>query len=108
MLGAGTVVNPIIKVVTTIAILAGISIFVIKPVIETSEKVSDSARERSEQATRDAAERTEKIQLDVSRRIALSAAQSARATGDSKRAKRIVACIREAQDADAMDFCRAL
>ena len=38
MIGAGTVINPIIKIVTTVAILAAVGIFIVKPVLETTEK----------------------------------------------------------------------
>ena len=37
MLGAGTVINPMIKVVTTVAILAAAYFFIIKPVLDTTE-----------------------------------------------------------------------
>jgi hypothetical protein len=37
MLGAGTVINPIIKIVTTVAILAAVYFFIIKPVLNTTE-----------------------------------------------------------------------
>ncbi len=108
MLGTGTVINPIVKIATTVAILAAISIFVVKPIIDTTEKASTAASVRSERATQEAQKRSEKLQLDISRSIALSAAQSARATGDGRRAKRIVTCIRRAEAPGDMDFCRAL
>ena len=36
MLGAGTVINPIIKIVTTVAILAAAYFFIVKPVLDTT------------------------------------------------------------------------
>jgi hypothetical protein len=42
MLGAGTVINPIIKIVTTVAILAAVYILVLKPVLDTTDKAFDS------------------------------------------------------------------
>jgi hypothetical protein len=40
LIGAGTVINPIIKVVTTVAILAAVGIFIVKPVLETTEDLA--------------------------------------------------------------------
>ena len=40
MIGAGTVINPIIKVVTTVAILAAVYFFIVKPSLDTTEKIS--------------------------------------------------------------------
>jgi hypothetical protein len=42
MLGAGTVINPIIKIVTTVAILAAVYFFILKPVFDTTDKAFDS------------------------------------------------------------------
>ena len=40
MLGAGTVINPIIKIVTVVAILAATYFFIVKPVLDTTERTS--------------------------------------------------------------------
>ena len=45
MIGAGTFINPLIKVVTTVAILAAIYFFFVKPALDTSEDISDSVNE---------------------------------------------------------------
>jgi hypothetical protein len=36
MLGAGTIINPILKIVTTVAILAAAYFFIVKPVLDTT------------------------------------------------------------------------
>jgi hypothetical protein len=41
MLGAGTVINPIIKTVTVVAILAASYLFIVKPVLDTTESTID-------------------------------------------------------------------
>ena len=41
MLGAGTVINPIIKIVTTVAVLAATYFFIVKPVLDTTDNVID-------------------------------------------------------------------
>ena len=42
MLGAATVINPIIKIVTTVAVLAAVYVFIIKPVLDTTEASFDA------------------------------------------------------------------
>jgi hypothetical protein len=42
MLGAGTVINPIIKIVTVVAILAATYFFIVKPVLDTTERSFDA------------------------------------------------------------------
>ena len=42
MLGAGTVINPIIKIVTTVAILAAVYIFIVKPALDTTNSAFES------------------------------------------------------------------
>jgi len=109
MIGAGTILNPILKIATVVAILAAVSIFVVKPILDTTESISDEERERSERISRETEERNQQIQLDVSRDQALGAARTARISGQRERARRIVACIERAGDDPVkMDFCRAL
>jgi hypothetical protein len=40
MIGAGTIISPIIKVVTTVAILAAVYFFIVKPTLDTTESIS--------------------------------------------------------------------
>ena len=42
MLGAGTIINPILKVVTTVAILAAAYIFIVKPILDTTNTAFES------------------------------------------------------------------
>lgn len=41
MLGAGTVIGPILKIVTTVAILSAAYLFIVKPVLDTTDTVID-------------------------------------------------------------------
>jgi hypothetical protein len=41
MLGAGTVINPIIKIVTTIIVLGAVYLFIVKPVLDTTNEAFD-------------------------------------------------------------------
>ena len=42
MLGAGTIINPILKIVTTVAILAAVYLFIVKPTLDTTNSAFDS------------------------------------------------------------------
>lgn len=42
MLGAGTVINPIIKIVTTVAILGAVYLFIVKPTLDTTNSAFDT------------------------------------------------------------------
>jgi hypothetical protein len=42
MLGAGTIINPIIKIVTTVAILAAVYFFIVKPTLDTTGDAFDA------------------------------------------------------------------
>ncbi len=41
MLGAGTVINPIIKIITTVVILGAVYLFIVKPTLDTTNDVFD-------------------------------------------------------------------
>lgn len=40
MIGAGTIINPIIKVVTTVIILGAVYLFFVKPALDTTEDIT--------------------------------------------------------------------
>jgi hypothetical protein len=45
VIGAGTFINPLIKVLVTVAILGAIYLFFVKPALDTSEDISNSVNE---------------------------------------------------------------
>ena len=45
LLGAGRVINPIIKIVTTVAILGAVYLFIVKPTLDTTNEVFDTVNE---------------------------------------------------------------
>jgi hypothetical protein len=45
MLGAGTVINPLIKIITTVAILGAVYLFIVKPALDTTNNAFDSFSE---------------------------------------------------------------
>ena len=42
MLGAGTVINPIIKIITTVVILGAVYLFFVKPALDTTNSAFES------------------------------------------------------------------
>jgi hypothetical protein len=50
VIGAGTVINPIIKVVTTVAILAAAYFLIVRPVLDTTNNAIEKGSELSENA----------------------------------------------------------
>ena len=42
MIGAGTFISPVIKIVTTVAILAAVYFFIVKPTLDTTESITDN------------------------------------------------------------------
>ena len=62
MIGAGTVINPIIKIVTTVAILAAVYFFAIKPTLDTTEHISDNINSTIDNSLGDAFDSVDKSQ----------------------------------------------
>lgn len=50
MIGAATIINPVIKIVTTVAILAAAYLFIVKPVLETTDNVVDRSFDAFDQS----------------------------------------------------------
>jgi flavin-binding protein dodecin len=42
MIGAGTFINPLLKIITVVAVLGATYIFILEPILDTTEDVSDS------------------------------------------------------------------
>jgi hypothetical protein len=42
MLGAGTVINPLIKIITTVVILGAVYLFIVKPALDTTNNAFES------------------------------------------------------------------
>lgn len=105
MIGAGTIINPILKVVTTVAILGAVYIFIVRPVLDTTEHISDEVGRQTKQALADADAQSKEFDLTFARDRAESFASSLRSSWpDAFRAVRN--CIREANgDAKAMQRC---
>jgi hypothetical protein len=105
VIGAGTVINPIIKIVTTVAILAAVGIFIVKPVLDTTEKAIDEAG-RQVKASQQASQRAgDEFDLEFARNRAESFAQSLQSTWPAA-ARELRSCVKRAgTGAGAMERC---
>jgi hypothetical protein len=108
MLGAGTIINPIIKIVTTVAILAAVYFFMLKPILDTTENTisqsfgtinpqvedtNDQIRQALRQATRQTNQQFEQINV-------------AQQTDSLRDAQRLLGCIQRADgNVDRIQAC---
>ena len=106
MIGAGTIINPIIKVVTTVVVLGAVYLFIVKPVLDRTEDVVNESTAQFRQSQAEAAQRSDEIALEHARSSAESYATSLRSSWPAA-AREISACIRDAgRNAVAMERCR--
>lgn len=108
MIGAGTIINPILKVVTTVVILGAVYLFIVRPVLDTTEDLTNSATQQSKQALADADARSEAISLDIATNRSESFANSLRSQWPEA-SREVTDCVRAAnKDAKAMEKCADL
>ena len=111
MVGAGTFLNPLLKVVTTVAILAAIYFFMVRPILDTTEDISSGITHSVNKGLSQAAK---------AQRQAEQAEQQAQEQGDQsfsiqasgltlKQAEKIQNCVEKAgQDTSALQACGEL
>ncbi len=108
MLGAGTVINPIIKIVTTVAILAAVGIFIVRPILDTTENAIDSVSKGVRDAQQQSRQQSAQMDLTFARSRAESFATGLRSTWPAA-AREVSGCVRAAgEDARAMGRCEHL
>jgi hypothetical protein len=105
LIGAGTIINPILKVVTTVAILGAVYIFIVKPVLDTTEDITGSVAEQTRQAQIDAGNAADDFDLNFAKDRAESFASSLR-TQWPEAAREVTDCVRQAdKSSKAMEKC---
>jgi len=105
MIGAGTIINPILKVVTTVAILGAVYIFFVKPILDTTEEISGNVGAQVRQSLDDADKASEEFDLNFARDRAESFASSLRSQWPAA-AREVTSCVRAAgKDSKAMGKC---
>jgi F0F1-type ATP synthase membrane subunit b/b' len=111
MVGAGTFLNPLLKVVTTIAILAAVYFFLVRPILDTTEDISGGVLNSVNKGLSQAA-KAQRQARQAEKQAQQQGAQSfeIQASGLSlKQAQRIQQCVHSAgQDVDALQACGQL
>ena len=108
MIGAGTIINPILRIVTTVAILGAVYIFIVKPVLDTTEDITAGVAESTRQAQNNASAASTAAALTSSTNRAESYASSLRTQWPAA-AREVTDCVRAAdKNAKAMERCAEL
>src|ERR1044072_8045220 len=97
MLGAGTVINPIIKIVTTVAILAVGGFFLAGPALDTTDKAIDSVNDSIDDARQQSNQASDDFDLDFARTRADSFANSLQSSWPAA-AREVNSCVKQAGD----------
>lgn len=106
MLGAGTFINSIIRVITVVAILASISIFIVKPILESAENATNDAVRRSGEISNNVHSSIDAAHLNSARQRSLSYTSSLRSSQWDKAANFVVRCVKGAgQNPNRMESC---
>jgi hypothetical protein len=98
VIGAGTFLNPLIKVVTTVAILAAIYFLIVRPILDTTEGAIDDANRSFAESQRQSRQAQRDSELQSARTTAISTAQSLRAGSQpwNEPAKEVIDCVKGA------------
>jgi F0F1-type ATP synthase membrane subunit b/b' len=96
MIGAGTFINPVVRIVTTVAILAAVYFFIVKPALDTTENITNSVNDSISQSFKGFDNLSPNIQQQIKQAEKLS--QSASSTSDQQlqQANRLLSCIQNA------------
>ena len=108
MLGAGTVINPIIKIVTTVAILGAVYLFIVKPILDTTNNTIDRAFDESANIQKSVQQSIKQANQQAQQQGAGSVQFSASGL-TPKQADKIQRCVdRAGGDVNALQACGEL
>ena len=108
MVGAGTFLNPLLKVLATVAVLAASYFFIVKPILDTTNDTIDRAFDESDQIQKSVQQSINQANKQAQQQSGGSV--SFEATGlSAKEAERIQQCVAEAAgDVNALQACGQL
>ena len=108
MIGAGTVISPIIKIVTTVAILAAVYFFIVKPTLDTTESISTGISENIGESFKGFNNFSPDVKQSVreAEKLQNQAAQASEAQLEN--ASKLLACIQDASgDVEKISACNS-
>ncbi|MFL5869799.1 MAG: hypothetical protein ACJ75R_01865 [Solirubrobacterales bacterium] len=105
MIGAGTVINPIIKVVTTVAILAAVYFLIVRPILDTTNDAIDKGSQLGQNAIRQGEQAIHDSNVSSARGQLQSYEQSLQSSWPAA-ARAVRACAQKAgDDLGALNHC---
>jgi hypothetical protein len=107
VLGAETVIGPILKLVVSVAILAAVGIFIVKPILDTTEEISGQINESVRNSIDESNNASQQANLAANRSRAESYASSLQSTWPAA-AREIKRCVADANSPGAMERCADL
>lgn len=96
MIGAGTFINPLLKVVTVVAILAAVYYFAIRPVLDTTEDITNRTFDAVNPALESSQEQIKEALRQAEQSTPGSQSFSYQVSGPPKQVKRVLDCIQRA------------
>lgn len=104
MIGAGTFINPLLKVLTTVAILVAVYFLIVRPVLDTTDKAFETVSP--------AFEGFDDVGGDVRRSFRqaerIQTRQQAASTAQTKEANKLLSCVTSAAgDVGKIERCNA-
>jgi copper chaperone CopZ len=105
VIGAGTVINPIIKSVTTIAILAAVYFLILRPVFDTTNDIIEKTGESIHDASRQSQQALHDSNVSSAKSQASSYVQSLQ-SGWPAAAREVRGCVQKAgEDLGQLNHC---
>jgi len=98
MIGAGTFINPLIKVITTVAILAAVYFFIVKPAPDTTENITDSVNDSISQSFNGFDELSPQFQQQIKQAEKLSHNAQTASSQQIQSANKLLNCIQNANN----------
>jgi hypothetical protein len=97
VIGAATFINPLLKVVTTVAILAAVYFLILRPILDTTNDTIDRAFEESAAIQKSVEQDVRRAQKQAQQQGVESFEIEAQGTS-LKEAGRLLHCVRQAGD----------
>jgi hypothetical protein len=104
MVGAGTFINPLLKIITVVAILGATYIFILEPVLDTTEDISDNVNNSISESVQSTNEQIDKALRQSGAAQTVEIPQSSQYS--IKEASKLLDCIRRANgNVDKIQRC---
>jgi flavin-binding protein dodecin len=104
MIGAGTFINPLLKIITVVAVLGATYIFILEPILDTTEDVSDSINNSIGQSLESTNQQIDEALQQSGAAQTVEIPQSSQ--NSLKEANRLLDCIQRANgNVDKMQRC---